>query len=237
MVELNDKEKEIFKQICLESLNTSGFVSSKTIAKKLHFKYSPATIRNTFVALEKKGFVYKAHFSSGRLPTDFGWRYFVDEFILPAQTWQKAKKISQEKRISTKKLIEQLALISGNLALLFEFLGKNLIFFYQAGISQLLSDKRLEGEAKEIANDLDNLIYNFFDWAIKNNLKEKKPAVFIGKECELLKKGQISLLIDSAENKKKETYLLIIGPKRMSYEKNLALLEGALKTFKEYEER
>ncbi len=237
MVDLSDKEKEVFKQICLESLNVSGFVSSKTVAKRLRFKYSSATIRNIFAVLERKGFVYKAHFSSGRLPTDFGWRYFVNEFVLPDHSWQKTKKTNLKKEASTKKLIEELALVSGNLALFFEFLGKNLSFFYQAGISQLLSDKRLENKAEEIAKDLDNLIYNFFDWAEKNRLKEKNPAVFIGKECELLQKSDMSLLVESAESKEGDKYLLIIGPKRMFYEKNLFLLENALKSLKEHEKK
>ncbi len=237
MVNLTNKEKEVFKQVCLELLNSPVPVSSKTIAKRLKLKYSSATIRNIFNSLERKGFVYKSHFSSGRLVTDFGWRFFVDEFVWPEQPWEKINKQRSNKKISVQKIIEDLALNSGNLAIIFDFLKRNLNFFYQAGISQLFANKHLEGEAKEVAKDLENLIYNFLDWAEQERIKEKRPNIFIGKECGLLKKGQISLLVDAVGEEERETYFLIIGPKIMPYKKNLVLLEEALMAFEKYGEK
>lgn len=59
-------------------------VSSVAVAQTLPFKVSTATIRNEMVKLEVAGLLTKAHISSGRIPTEFGYRYFVN-YILPKQ--------------------------------------------------------------------------------------------------------------------------------------------------------
>ena len=57
-------------------------VGSKTLLKESFLKVSPATIRNDMVVLEQEGFLNKAHSSSGRIPSNQGYRYYVDRLIV-----------------------------------------------------------------------------------------------------------------------------------------------------------
>ena len=56
-------------------------VSSNVLAEKYDFDLSPATIRFEMMELEKGGYLYQPHTSAGRVPTDKGFRYFVDLLI------------------------------------------------------------------------------------------------------------------------------------------------------------
>jgi len=238
MESLDKREKEVLKYTCVESLKKSGAVGSKTLAERIHFKYSPATIRNTFSSLEKKGYLCKFHFSSGRVPTDLGWRYFVDEVILKDIFFKSNNLLKLESRETSKltwqEIVEYLAKVSGTLTLFFTFLDKDLEFFYQAGISKLFSSKNLEGEPKEVARDIDRFVESFSDWIFKDNKIERWPLVLIGQECELTRSGNLSFIIDNAEVDDRELYLLLVGPKIMAYRKNLLLLEEAIATLTDF---
>ncbi len=79
------------RTILLETINdfvvTAEPVGSRTLSKKLSQRLSPATIRNVMADLEDLGYLYQPHTSAGRVPTDRGYRYFVNQ-ILDAQKLQ-----------------------------------------------------------------------------------------------------------------------------------------------------
>ena len=79
--ELNERSREIFRQI-VETYMESGFpVGSRTLSRRLGQKLSPASIRNVMADLEGLGLLYAPHTSAGRLPTDIGLRLFVDGLL------------------------------------------------------------------------------------------------------------------------------------------------------------
>jgi len=79
--ELNDRSREIFRQI-VETYMESGFpVGSRTLSRRLGQKLSPASIRNVMADLEALGLLYAPHTSAGRLPTEVGLRLFVDGLL------------------------------------------------------------------------------------------------------------------------------------------------------------
>ncbi len=81
MSELNDRSREIFRQIVDAYLETGDPVGSRTIARRLKTQLSPASIRNVMADLEDAGLLYAPHTSAGRLPTDTGLRLFVDGLL------------------------------------------------------------------------------------------------------------------------------------------------------------
>lgn len=81
MSELNDRSREIFRQIVDAYLETGDPVGSRTIARRLKTQLSPATIRNVMADLEDAGLLFAPHTSAGRLPTDTGLRLFVDGLL------------------------------------------------------------------------------------------------------------------------------------------------------------
>jgi heat-inducible transcriptional repressor len=75
---LDDRKLEVLKAIVQDYVSTHEPVGSKVLAERHHLKVSPATIRNDMAALEDEGYITQPHTSAGRVPTDKGYRLFVD---------------------------------------------------------------------------------------------------------------------------------------------------------------
>ncbi|NVJ99559.1 MAG: heat-inducible transcriptional repressor HrcA [Alphaproteobacteria bacterium] len=75
---LNERSKSIFRQIVETYLETGDPVGSRTISRADGIDVSPATVRNVMSDLEEFGLLASPHTSAGRIPTDFGLRFFVD---------------------------------------------------------------------------------------------------------------------------------------------------------------
>lgn len=84
---IGTRQKDLLKEIIEEHIKTARPVGSKSLCKK--FKCSSATIRNDMATLEELGYLEKTHISSGRVPSESGYRYYVDNLMEP-------KKISGE---------------------------------------------------------------------------------------------------------------------------------------------
>ena len=78
---ITNRQKEILKEIVEEYIKTAKPVSSNHICKKL--KCSSATIRNEMVRLEELHYLEKNHFASGRIPSEEGYKYYVDNLMAP----------------------------------------------------------------------------------------------------------------------------------------------------------
>lgn len=81
---LTERETLILKTVLAHYIQTGEPVGSRTVAKFSRLNLSPATIRNSMLELEERGFLRQPHTSAGRVPTPLGFRYYVDQ-ILPIQ--------------------------------------------------------------------------------------------------------------------------------------------------------
>ena len=78
---LDQRKKKVLQAIVEEYVNTAEPVSSGLLTQKDDLNYSSATIRNEMADLEKAGYLEKTHTSSGRIPSEKGYRYYVDELL------------------------------------------------------------------------------------------------------------------------------------------------------------
>ncbi|WP_304507506.1 heat-inducible transcriptional repressor HrcA [Anaerotignum sp.] len=78
---LNDRKIQILQAIINDYIETAEPVGSRTIAKKYNLGISSATIRNEMSDLEEMGFIMQPHASSGRIPSDLGYRLYVDHLM------------------------------------------------------------------------------------------------------------------------------------------------------------
>ena len=78
MKELTDRQKNVLRIIVSTYVKAASPVGSRTISKFFHDEISPATIRNEMHELEEREFIKQPHTSAGRVPTDKGYRYYVD---------------------------------------------------------------------------------------------------------------------------------------------------------------
>jgi len=79
--ELNERSREIFREIVDSYLKTGDPVGSRTLSRRPGIDASPATIRNVMADLEDLGLLFAPHTSAGRLPTEAGMRLFIDGFL------------------------------------------------------------------------------------------------------------------------------------------------------------
>ena len=77
-MELDERKEKILKAIIQTYLETGEPVGSRTISKYSDLKLSSATIRNEMSDLEEMGYIIQPHTSAGRIPSDKGYRFYVD---------------------------------------------------------------------------------------------------------------------------------------------------------------
>ena len=82
---LDDRSKKVLYAVIQCYINTPGPVGSRVVTKKYHFGLSPATIRNIMSDLEEMGYLRQPHTSAGRIPTDSGYRFYVDSLVTEKQ--------------------------------------------------------------------------------------------------------------------------------------------------------
>jgi heat-inducible transcriptional repressor len=81
LLQLNERSREIFRQIVESYLATGDPVGSRNLSRIISLTLSPASVRNVMSDLERLGLVYAPHTSAGRMPTELGLRFFVDSLM------------------------------------------------------------------------------------------------------------------------------------------------------------
>ena len=81
LAQLNDRSRDIFRQIVESYLATGEPVGSRNLARLITTPLSPASVRNVMSDLEQLGLIYAPHTSAGRLPTELGLRFFIDALM------------------------------------------------------------------------------------------------------------------------------------------------------------
>ncbi len=81
LIELSEREKNILRCIVQNFVLTANPVGSRVISKKFDLGLSPASVRNVMSDLEALGLIYHPHTSAGRIPTDKGYRFYVDSLM------------------------------------------------------------------------------------------------------------------------------------------------------------
>lgn len=80
---LTDREQSVLDAVVRTYVASAEPAGSRTLVDRFELGVSAATVRNTMTALEEKGYLFHRHTSSGRVPTDLAYRFFVDQLIRP----------------------------------------------------------------------------------------------------------------------------------------------------------
>ncbi len=212
-----------------EYTNTALPVGSKVLVDKYGFDMSTATIRNDMVELEGKGYLFQPHTSAGRIPTDKGYRYFVEKIMSSQDLSLKEQKKLQAELLKlkaqnnrlTRTTAKLLSSLSGSLAI--SGLKSD---FSDFGIGELLENPEFQeiDEFCKVAQALDYIDENVE--AILGSVKDGETKIFIGKENPIKDIANCSMVVTPWRNKSGERGVLaLIGPKRMKYAKNKSLLD------------
>jgi heat-inducible transcriptional repressor len=227
---MTDRQVQILAAIIEQYAEIAAPVGSVTLAKL--FGVSSATIRSEMVKLEEMGLIMQPHTSAGRVPTDQGYRLYVNRLNethaeQPMQLDRSARAI--EARVSThvdradraiRSAVDSLVDLTQNLGL--ATIGDEL---YMNGIGNLFSQPEfLQGNhAQSVARLLDNLE----PW-----LREAAPNeplnVFIGSENPIGKTSGATLIISRFRSPYSDnSYIGVLGPTRQSYGRVMQLVRHA----------
>lgn len=116
---LSDRQVKVLQVIIDEFIQTAQPIGSRAIAKKGEISFSSATIRNEMADLEDSGFIEKTHTSSGRIPSEKGYRFYVDHLLSPFSISQKdmnlIRQIFDQELYEFEKIVQQSATILSDL--------------------------------------------------------------------------------------------------------------------------
>lgn len=217
---MTERQRLILNAIIEQYAEIAAPVGSVLLAKL--FNVSSATIRNEMAALEEKGLIFRPHTSAGCMPTDKGYRFYVNELTLDEHENRQVRAI--ESRVSANRADRAIRSAVDSLVELTHNLGVATIGdqLYLSGISNLFSQPEfLDGShVQKVAKLLDNLE----PW-----LREAAPNeplnVFIGHENPIGRDSGVSLIISRFRSPLSDrSYIGVLGPTRQSYSRVMNLV-------------
>lgn len=239
-MEITERQKKILCQIIEEYAETASPVGSVTMAKL--FGVSPATIRAEMARLEALGLIAQPHTSAGRVPTDAGYRFYVNHLAANDGLYEENEpevrmieggglgrsKYVLERRATSqsqadaaiREAVDTLVELTGNLGL--ATIGQQL---YLSGISRLFMQPEF-GDTRRV-QAVAKLLDNLEPW-----LREAAPGealnIFIGQENPIGKNSEVSLIISKFRSPFSDrSYIGVLGPTRQNYSKVMSLVKHA----------
>lgn len=229
---MDSRKENLLYEIIESYIKTFEPVGSKQIASSDKFELSPATIRNEMADLEKMGYITHPHISAGRIPTEKGYKYFVDNFLEEKDLTKKEQEFlevafSDQSQKKMKNLAKGVAEIS-RVGVFIAFDDNNL---YYTGISNLFSHPEFYSyqfthSMSEIIDGLDEVISDIFDQV------QKETEIMIGKDNPFGEECSSMIMPFKQKNSPKGLFG-ILGPLRMDYQKNYSVLQFAKKLINE----
>jgi len=225
---ISERQKKILCSIVEQYAEVASPVGSHLLAKI--FEVSSAAIRAEMTELERLGFIKQPHTSAGRIPTDRGYRFYVNNVATenPVNDSSSRGERALTARIgegsvperAIRNTVDTLVELTQNLGV--ATIGKQL---YMSGLSNLFGQPEFihPGQVQEVARLLDNLE----PW-----LREAAPnqplSVYIGSENPIGRNSGCSLIISKFSSPYSDrSFIGVLGPTRQSYKEVMSLVENA----------
>ena len=229
---MTDRQRQILSAIVEQYAEVASPVGSNLLAKV--FGVSSATIRSEMAELERLGYITQPHTSAGRIPTDKGYRLYVnalsehkDDQSEPSQTERRAER-ALAARVANggmperviRNAVDTLVELTHNLGI--ATIGNQL---YMSGLSNLFGQPEfINGmQVRQVAQLLDNLEPWLREAALNQPL-----SVYIGAENPIGRSAGCSLIISRFRGPLSDrSYIGVLGPTRQSYREVMSLVRRA----------
>ncbi|PIT92395.1 MAG: hypothetical protein COU08_02725 [Candidatus Harrisonbacteria bacterium CG10_big_fil_rev_8_21_14_0_10_42_17] len=225
---LSNRSATILEAVINEFIETGIPVSSGGLYETYEFGVKPATIRNELHLLTEEGYLEQPHTSGGRVPTDKGYRFFVDRSLdsfdnrsinAMARLMQYVGKDLERKRFE--QFIQSVAERLSVLSIGYEPERESMI---KSGLHGLVSGMETEGsrEIVDVVSDFEKLEKRID--RLMGSLHHGVPSVFIG-ESPITKSKHISVIAGKYNIAGTNLILIAVGPKRMDYHRNISFFK------------
>lgn len=230
---MTERQKQILSAVVEQYAEVASPVGSSLLAKV--FNVSSATIRAEMAQLEEDGYITQPHTSAGRIPTDKGYRYYVNNLgeVKETSSERRAEKALTARvqgggvpERTIRNTVDTLVELTHNLGL--ATIGDQL---YMSGLSNLFGQPEFmnAGQVQEVARLLDNLEPWLYEAALNEPLN-----VYIGKENPVGRGAGCSLIISKFRSPYSDkSYIGVLGPTRQSYRDVMQLVRRAGETLEE----
>ncbi|MBU4347975.1 hypothetical protein KJ671_00520 [Patescibacteria group bacterium] len=242
----DERTYKILEAAIQEFIKQGQPVSSKKIVNKYKFGVKDATIRSEFNKLTEQGFLSQSHISGGRIPTDKGYQFIVNNIVqdffdsaeIFHQNFNKLINPTHKLCVGINILDDEkwsnfLDKISQDMQLLSAGYRTDENRVYKTGLNELFENLEINerDDFCQIAKDFEMLDEKLEKLPkIINN--SNFPKIFIGKKSPVTESKFLSVIIDSYNIDNNKFYLVAIGPKRMDYEKNIKYLRKIKESIK-----
>lgn len=224
---MDKRKEELFNLVVENYIQHAEPVGSKFLVSEEKLDFSEATVRNELRTLEEEGYLTHPHTSAGRIPTEKGYRYYVDHLDL-----EKAKISKRDAgflqnslnesdyELARKSLAKALVELSNETIILAFSVDK----VYYTGLSNLFNkpefqELELVANVSQVFDHCEECLEDFFD---KVN---SEPGYFIGDEHPF---GSMLSVLSARFGKNKDSLVALLGPKRMDYKYNFGLIKKAM---------
>ncbi len=224
---MTERQAKILKAIVEQYAEVASPVGSSLMAKV--FNVSSATIRSEMAELERQGLIKQPHTSAGRIPTDKGYRHYVNVLN---ELNEDSHDVRGERALTARvegaglpertirNAVDTLVELTHNLGI--ATIGNQL---YMSGLSNLFGQPEFiqSGQVKQVASLLDNLE----PW-LREAAPNKPLSVYIGNENPIGRSAGCSLIISKFQSPfSDESYIGVLGPTRQSYREVMSLVKYA----------
>ena len=222
---MDERLKRLLRCLIEDVIQTGEPVGSQNLVETHKLDVSPATVRNWFAELESNGFIFQPHTSAGRIPTEKGYRLYVDE-LMDRKSLNKKERLELERSVSgnadeggksAKALSKSAAELSSNAVVL----GLNEADTFYTGLTHLFAQPEFRdwNRMVSLGEALDRL-----DEVLQAIRKQSfdAPVALIGRQCPFGNAcGSILMTLSDG------TLIGLLGPMRMDYRQGFALLDAA----------
>lgn len=229
-MQLKERQQSILGAIVREYVATARPVASQDLLREHDLGVGSATIRNEMLVLDELGYLEQPYTSSGRVPTDKGYRFFVDHLThedgeLTGRERAKVRELfaeSDSEDVFVKEFSRTISQMTG------AFTAAGLFddeLFYDVGFSQILKEPEFQDSAYvesfgKLVDMLDDEVR-----ALCHEARNASEVVFIGHENPLREgRGHAMILSSWRHPAGFGGFLALIGPKRMDYQRAISLL-------------
>lgn len=221
---ISSRQSEILNLLIEEYIQTAKPVSSERMCQK-GFDLSSATMRIELGHLNDDGYLYQPHISAGRVPTDKGYRFFVDSLREVKEELDLMEQLIEMRKSVVWELLSRLTRLISEEASTFVLGGvPERGVFFKEGWDEVLSEP--EFERGDLGVEFARLVGSLQDRS-ENGYGELD--VFIGSENPFGPSEEFSLVLSCCPMEDQRSILAIMGPKRMSYDKNIGLMKSVKK--------
>lgn len=229
VTDYDSRRKEILRAVIELYLTTAHPVSSEVLLDNYRFNLSSATIRNVFKDLEERGYLMHPHTSAGRIPSDLGYRFYINDLMDRVELSQDEKKTIERffnfHLRRDEDIFENASRILSNLT---HYAGivsrrKDNNIYYR-GLNYLLEQP--EFKDIEIVRSIFRVIEEERLLDLMISEMENPIEVIIGEECDCVEMSNCSLIMCKCQDSDGQlAKLALLGPKRMAYNRVIPMLD------------